>query len=253
MKNAALSVLDFYEPATQWIGMVSLPYGQPWNKCIAYGDRRRRRRATAAAHLSGVSELRRLHLAGRRSQLDYKMADGTLNTSDTLVQQINCLARAQSYVYAKSDGQPPSGEHTNLGDPLDAAREMLATQGRADVPDVIIFMTDGQANQPSTRQPCTYFNNKATIAKNEGQTIFTIAYGLDVNPPVCAFGDAGFSNAYATTTSRPRPRSRRSTTFPAAAGRTRTRTATTTSAPRGRPTLSRCSARWRPPRSRPRT
>jgi hypothetical protein len=75
---------------------------------------------------------------------------------------------------------------------------MLATQGRDDVPDVIIFMTDGQANQPSSMQPCGYFNNKATIAKNEGQTIFTIAYGLDVN---CrdAPHDVGFSNAYATT------------------------------------------------------
>ena len=39
VKNAALSVLDFYEPAEQWVGMVSLPYGcSPANKCIAYGD-----------------------------------------------------------------------------------------------------------------------------------------------------------------------------------------------------------------------
>ena len=35
-------------------------------------------------------------------------------------------------------------------------------QGRATVPDVIIFETDGQANQPSTLQPCNYFNTKAT-------------------------------------------------------------------------------------------
>ena len=59
---------------------------------------------------------------------------------------------------------------------------MLAAQGRPTVPDVIIFMTDGQANQPSSMQPCGYFNNKATTAKNAGQTIFTIAYGLD-SPP----------------------------------------------------------------------
>jgi hypothetical protein len=203
VKNAALSVLDFYEPASQWIGMVSLPYGQPSNKCVAYGDRRTAAQGNPSPpptyQLYPNSSASAWQAAGLSSS--YKMADGSLNTSDTLVRQINCLERAQSYVYSKSDGQPAngSGNHTNLGDPLDAAREMLATQGRADVPDVIIFMTDGQANQPSTRQPCTYFNNKATIAKNGGQTIFTIAYGLDVNPPRCAFGDVGFSNAYATT------------------------------------------------------
>ena len=81
--------------------------------------------------------------------------------------------------------------HTNLGDPLDAARAMLAAQGRATVPDVIIFETDGQANQPNTLQPCNYFNTKANAAKAAGQTIFTIAYGLD-NPPVkCDFDTSG--------------------------------------------------------------
>ena len=63
--------------------------------------------------------------------------------------------------------------HTNLGDPLDAAREMLQTQGRSDVPDIIIFMTDGEANQPDGLQPCSYLNNKAAIAK---------AAGADVEP-----------------------------------------------------------------------
>ncbi len=77
---------------------------------------------------------------------------------------------------------------------------MLASQGRADVPDVIIFMTDGQANQPSTMQPCGYFNNKATVAKNAGQTIFTIAYGLDSPPVNCASSDSSlFRNRPATT------------------------------------------------------
>ncbi len=38
---------------------------------------------------------------------------------------------------------------------------MLQTQGRSDVPDIIIFMTDGEANQPDSLQPCSYLNNKA--------------------------------------------------------------------------------------------
>jgi hypothetical protein len=197
VKNAALSVLDFYEPAQQWIGMVSLPYGQASNRCVAFGDRRTRPPTFQVYPNPSASTWQ----AAAMSQ-GYKRADGSINTSDPLVQQINCLQRAGDFVWAKSDGQPVngSGQHTNLGDPLDAARAMLAVQGRTDVPDVIIFMTDGQANQPSTRQPCGYFNNKATIAKDAGQTIFTIAYGLDSPPVNCASTDsAQFRSRPATT------------------------------------------------------
>lgn len=175
LKNAALSVLDFYDPAQQWVGMASLPYGQPGNKCIAYGDTRTRPRTYQIYPDSNYADWQAAPLSR-----DFKRADGTLNTSSQLVQQINCLTRADSsIVQVMSDGVGPSGLHTNLGDPLDAARDMLRLQGRPDVPDVIIFMTDGQANQPSTRQPCKYFNDKATVAKAEGQTIFTIGYGVD--------------------------------------------------------------------------
>ncbi|MGZ5434029.1 MAG: TadE/TadG family type IV pilus assembly protein [Thermoanaerobaculia bacterium] len=185
VKNAALSVLDFYEDDQQWIGMVSLPYGTPGStdKCMAYGDHR-----TAAQGNPSPPPTFQIYPDATAADWqnaalskNYKNADGTINLSDPLVQAINCLKRADNWVWSKSDGLPSSGSgnHTNLGDPLDAAREMLANQGRATVPDVIIFMTDGQANQPSTRQPCKYFNDKATIAKTAGQTIFTIGYGID--------------------------------------------------------------------------
>jgi hypothetical protein len=176
VQNAALSVLDFYDSTQQWVGMVSLPYGQTGNKCVAYGDNR-----TTPPTFQLYPDATYTDWQAAPLDKNYKRADGTINTADPLVQQINCLQRAANFVYSKSDGSPAngSGNHTNLGDPLDAARAMLASQGRANVPDVIIFMTDGQANQPSTRQPCKYFNDKATIAKNAGQTIFTIGYGLD--------------------------------------------------------------------------
>jgi len=175
LENAALAVLDFYDPTQQWVGMASLPYGQPGNKCIAYGDRRTSPPTYQLYPNSNYADWQAVPLNN-----SYKRADGTLDTSNPLVQQIRCLQRADSsIVQARSDGGSPSGFHTNLGDPLDAARDMLRLQGRSDVPDVIIFMTDGQANQPSTRQPCKYFNDKATLAKAEGQTIFTIAYGVD--------------------------------------------------------------------------
>jgi von Willebrand factor type A domain-containing protein len=195
VKNAALSVLDFYEPNDQWIGMVALPYGQgspgslgSTGKCEVYGDRR-----TAAQCNPTPPPTYQLYPTTAGSTLwwntaalskDYKNATG-INPASNLVQEINCLQRARNFqgsngdrVYARSQGGSPTGSHTNLGDSLDAARAMLAT-GRPDVPDVIIFMTDGQANQPSTMLPCAYFNNKANLAKNAGQVIFTIAYGLD--------------------------------------------------------------------------
>ena len=61
------------------------------------------------------------------------------------------LPQSRPAIVVRVNGVVKTGAgHTNLGDPLDAAREMLQTQGRSDVPDIIIFMTDGEANQPDT-------------------------------------------------------------------------------------------------------
>lgn len=194
VKNAALSVLGFFDDSQQWIGMVSLPYGQPSNKCVAFGDRR----ATPPTYQNYPNSTASTWQNAALSK-NYKNPDESLNLADPLVQQINCLQRAADYVWATSQGGPPSGNHTDLGDPLSAARSMLASQGRATVPDVIIFMTDGQANQPSTMQPCGYFNSAANSAKTAGQTIFTIAYGLDSPPVRCANNDSpAFAGKFAT-------------------------------------------------------
>jgi hypothetical protein len=186
VRNAALSVLDFYEDSVQWVGMVSLPYGNPvsTDKCKAYGDHRPKPpNPSASPTFQLYPDSVYTHWQAAQLSQNYKNVNGTLNATDPLVVAINCLTRADDWVWSKSNGLPNngSGNHTNLGDPLDAARAMLAAQGRPTAPDVIIFMTDGQANQPSTLQPCKYFNDKANIAKNSTppQTIFTIGYGID--------------------------------------------------------------------------
>ncbi|HEY7668362.1 MAG TPA: TadE/TadG family type IV pilus assembly protein [Actinomycetota bacterium] len=186
MKNAANSILGFYDSSQQWMGLVALPYGQSGNKCVVnnpqnYPD-------------SNYQDWQVVPLSN-----NYTRADGTVNTASQLYQGINCLQRAGSPTVNVNGRNQTSAGHTNLGDPLDAARDMLRLQGRADVPDIIIFETDGQANQPNGLQPCNYLNSKANIAKAAGQTIFTIAFGLD-NPPVrCTFDTSGtFRNAYAT-------------------------------------------------------
>jgi hypothetical protein len=200
VKNAALSILDFYDSSEQWVGLVALPYGQPGNKCIANHPQ--------LYPNSNMTTWQNVPISN-----NYSSGSGGLNTSSALVRGVNCLLRAPisgdprpygppgTPVLACSDSSPPctSGNHTNLGDPLDAARAMLAAQGRADVPDVIIFETDGQANQPSTRSPCSYFNTKATTAKAAGVTIFSLAYGLDSPPVRCTDSSGAFRNVYATT------------------------------------------------------
>ncbi|MGZ6544635.1 MAG: TadE/TadG family type IV pilus assembly protein [Actinomycetota bacterium] len=194
VKNAALSILGFYDSSTQWVGLITLPYGDPSNKCIAFGNSNAKPPTYQMYPDANYTDWQAVPLSN-----DFTGPGGTVNNNSALVKGINCLQGAPGTVQAMSDGVGPSGNHTNLGDPVDAARAMLAAEGRANVPDVIIFETDGQANQPSTRQPCNYFNTKATAAKTAGDTIFTLAYGLD-NPPVkCTDSSAPWAGKYATT------------------------------------------------------
>ena len=188
VKNAALSILGFYDSSQQWVGLVALPYGQSGNKCNVNNPQ-------TYPDPVNYTDWQVVPLSK-----DYTRADGTLNTTSAIVTSINCLVRSPTVTVTVNGSNQTNAGHTNLGDPLYAARLMLAAQGRSTVPDVIIFETDGQANQPNTLNPCNYFNTAANAAKAAGQTIFTIAYGLD-NPPVkCDFDTSGpFVGKYATT------------------------------------------------------
>jgi len=185
LKNAATSILSFYDSNIQWIGLVALPYGRSSNKCVVNDPQNYPN--------SNYPDWQVVPLSN-----DFTRADGTVNTASQLYQSINCLQRSPS-IRVNVDGvNRTSAGHTNLGDPLDAARDMLRYQGRAEVPDIIIFETDGQANQPYGYQPCNYLNSKGNIAKAAGQTIFSIAFGLD-NPPVrCTDTSGSFRGVYAT-------------------------------------------------------
>jgi hypothetical protein len=184
-KNAARSVLDFYDSSEHHVGVVALPYGKTTDKCNANDPQLYPQAAASFWQIAPLSS-------------DYDRSDGTLNTSSQIVTAINCLKVSPTIVVRVNGVVKTNAGHTNLGDPLDAAREMLLTQGRSDVPDIIIFMTDGEANQPDGLQPCSYLNNKANIAKAAGQTIYTIAYG--VGGALCSKDTSGaFRNAYAST------------------------------------------------------
>ncbi len=186
MKNAALSILGFYDSSQQWVGLVALPYGQNINKCNVNNPQTYPGTNYVNWQVVPLSS-------------DFTRPDGTLNTSSAIVQKVNCLVRSPTVTVTVNGTNQTNAGHTNLGDPLDAARAMLSAQGRSTVPDIIIFETDGQANQPNTMQPCNYLNTKANAAKAAGQTIFTIAYGLDSPAVKCDFDTSGpFVGKYAT-------------------------------------------------------
>lgn len=83
-------------------------------------------------------------------------------TSD-IVRAIDCLSS--------------SSTGTNLGDPMAAAGAHLASSGRAEAPNGVVFMTDGEANR-GTGNPCLHAKNQATQVKAAGTVVVTIAYRL---------------------------------------------------------------------------
>ncbi len=158
LKNAALSVLTFYDPALQHVALVALPYTHPTNKCIA-------------------NPIQNYPQVGRMWQITGLSSDyntgGTLNPGSEIVSRINCLQRATNLTRIT-----PNGGHTDLGDPMATAHDILLDDGRPDVPDVIIFMTDGEANQPRNSQPCDYAVDRAIDAHDDAVGVYVIAYGV---------------------------------------------------------------------------
>lgn len=185
VKNAARSVLEFYNPALQWVGLVGLPYHSPTNRCNVAPIQNYPAPGVSIWKMVGLSN-------------DYQRADGTLNPSSQLVSTINCMVRTPASVEVRPTVRSPyQSGHTNIGDPLEAAMNVLLSEGRADVPDVIVLLTDGEANMPWQSRPCEYANTRATTAKANGVDIFTIAYGA--NGARCYNDLSGsWANAYAT-------------------------------------------------------
>jgi Mg-chelatase subunit ChlD len=159
-RNANLALLDFYDSSQHHVGLVGLPYHDLSDPCRVTPNQTYPNATASRWILHGLSST-------------YDRPDGTLNPASTLVQRINCLQRAPNNMNPN-----PRGGHTDLGDPMAAASWMLQTTGRPDVPDVIIFLSDGEANQPRNSPPCSYANTRATTAKAADVEIFTIAYGV---------------------------------------------------------------------------
>jgi hypothetical protein len=179
-KNAALALLTIYTPPSQEIALLALPYKDSANPCAAnskqiYPD-------TSSVWVNvGLSS-------------DYQTVTGTTNPASALVQGINCLKSATGITVT-----PPGGSgHTDLGDPITAATNLLNTTGRPGVPKAIILLTDGAANQPAAMNPCWYAVQSAAPAKAAGIDVFTIAFGAGTDK--CTGDKSGpWVNVFATS------------------------------------------------------
>src|SRR4029077_16651991 len=115
---------------------------------------------------------------------DFKDAGGALNPTSGL------------YLHTATGPQTSciqAGGNTSYSEALRQARAELTAHGRANIPDYIIFLTDGEANIGSVygatyppnnaddHQPCHTAINLANTYKAQGVTIYSIGYALGSN------------------------------------------------------------------------
>ncbi len=160
-KNAAKGLLELYNPNLQHVALGVLGASDPSDLCRDQDPNNGG--SWVAVPLSS----------------NYKNADGTLNTSSSLVDTIDCLDN--------------SSQGTNLGSPIqdlaygqpDAMSHLLSA-GRPGLTKAIVLFTDGAANEPDgdgpgiyRRNSCLYARDMAAAAKAAGIVVYSLGYGLE--------------------------------------------------------------------------
>ena len=173
-KEAALGVLDYFDPDLQHIGLAVLGAGDA-GVCSQLHP------TNGSATWLGVGLS-----SDYKDNLDLDIdGDGEpdLDSDSSLVNKINCLGY--------------SSQGTNLGSPIrdtvygrpDALTHLLSS-GRPGVKKGIVLLTDGAANEPDPeREPCQYAADMAAQAKGAGIEVFTIGFG--VQGDTCARDSSG--------------------------------------------------------------
>ena len=149
------------DPAIDYVGLAVFPPALPNNRCATPTSTRNWNYDTTDSRYV-ISSL----------QYDYLRPDGNLNPASTLVQMIDCTKAAGRTSYA---------------DAIEESMTELATHGRGNVQDVIVFLSDGAANTgskwrgndtPYRLQPCHQGVWSAGTAKANNMIVYTIGYGL---------------------------------------------------------------------------
>jgi hypothetical protein len=162
LKNAQDGIRTFlrnFDAETQWVGLGVLPPATSVGNRCATPDTPNYNSRTAAYTVVTLSK-------------DYAK-NGVLNPNSNLVQTINCQ---------KANGR------TAYANAIEAAQQELDTKGRADVQDVLVFLSDGAANigptyypttSPYRRQPCHQGVWSSSPLKQQGTLVYSIGYDLD--------------------------------------------------------------------------
>jgi Flp pilus assembly protein TadG len=174
---AQVGMVAFPPLQTTATGACSAPYNSLSTDPIASGD------DTA---MNGYDAAGRGYLTDRLNGT-FKLADGTLDPA-------NGLSVHTTKGFASSCIQ--AGFSTSYTEALRQAKAELAAHGRVNVPDYIVFLTDGEANIGSVysqsdatypqnglddRSPCSSAVLLANTYKAAGTTIYTIGYALGNN------------------------------------------------------------------------
>lgn len=159
-KEGMTTFLAFFDSTSQWVGLAALPPATSRSRRCNTPDTPNYNSRTSPYVLVPLSK-------------DYGKPDTGLNTNSDLVKTINC-----------QDG----GGRTAYADALEHAQAELDRNGRADVQDVIVFLSDGAANigptyystsSPYRRQPCHQGVWSASSIKARGTWIYSIGYDLN--------------------------------------------------------------------------
>jgi hypothetical protein len=158
--------LEFLEPTKQWVGLAVLPPPPGNDKCAAPAHHN-----TTPAAWNAYKTNSKYTIVPLSD--DYASSIGTLDPLSDLVSTIACTKGAGFTAYANA---------------LEAAQTELEVNGRDDVKDVIIFLSDGAANigpsdlpisNPYRKTPCKQGVNSAATIKGKGTLIYSIGYDLD--------------------------------------------------------------------------
>lgn len=160
--SAEDSILEFYDDDEVMIGLLALPYKSS-DPCAIPNQTQ-----VYPPSNPTVWDIAQL-------QTGYRDPDGSLDIGNDLVRKVLCLQQPPPQPWS-FNLTPNTGGHTDHGDPIARAQQLLAAS-RPEVPDVIILFADGEANQPGNSNPCNYANVRATAAKDAGTTVFSLGYG----------------------------------------------------------------------------
>ena len=165
-KAGIRTFLSFFDPNLAWVGLAVLPPATSVSARCNTPATGNYNSASAAYTIAAMSH-------------DYKNPDNSLNTSSNLLSTLNCVQ---------------GGGSTSYSNAIEAAQAELDAHGRAGVPDVIVFMSDGAANtgptfystsSPYRTQPCHQGATSAGLSKVKGTTVYSIGYALDDDTGGC--------------------------------------------------------------------